>query len=145
MKKYVFGYGSLINMKYSKQLNKKNNRIIIPVVIKNLQRYLILCNNKNQYFGVYDNPNYHTNGILIEVDDNELIKLDNRETYYNRYTVNNNRVIYKYTDNKLNDDDIIYIYYPTNHNTIKTIYNNSEQVKNYIIICFSGCTVQFLI
>lgn len=87
MKKYVFGYGSLINMKYSKQLNKKNNRIIIPVVITNLQRHLILCNNKNQYFGVYDNPNYNTNGILIEVDDDELIKLDNRETYYNRYTV----------------------------------------------------------
>jgi len=139
MKKYVFGYGSLINLKYSKELNKKNNRIIIPVIIKNLERHLILCNSKNQYFGVYDNNNYNTNGILIEVDDDELIKLDKRETYYKRYKINNDRAIYKYIDYNLNDDDIIYVYYPTSHNTVKTIYNKSEQIKNYMIICLSGC------
>ena len=67
MKIYIFAYGSLINFKYSKELNLNNNRIIIPVLINNLQRHWIYCKNNKKYLGVYHKNNYKTNGLLFDV------------------------------------------------------------------------------
>ena len=39
MVNYIFAYGSLINMKYRKELDNKDNRIIIPVSMNKIQIY----------------------------------------------------------------------------------------------------------
>ena len=54
MVNYIFAYGSLINMKYSKELNKNDNRIIIPVNIDKIQRHWIYCKNGKTYLSHYE-------------------------------------------------------------------------------------------
>jgi len=135
---YIFGYGSLINTKYVKEL-KNISRNRIPVYINNLLRHWILCSNNGQYFGVYDKNNYKTNGILLEVDQEELIKLDKREKYYTRHILNHDRIIYYNDDNIIDVNDIVYIYYPHKTRAIKTMYKKNKQSENYLIKCLSGC------
>lgn len=138
MTKYIFAYGSLMNMKYNKELNKNKERKKIPIIIQNLQRHWILCNNNKIYLGIYDKVNFITNGLLIEVTDDEIERLDKRERFYNRKEINKDRINFYY-DDILNIDDIIYGYYP-NNKTTKTIYDKKNpQCLNYLYICLSGC------
>jgi hypothetical protein len=132
MKQYIFGYGSIINYKSIEQLDRNYKRLIIPVLISDLERQFILTKMNNQYFGVYDKLNSLTNGILLEVNSEELKKVDKREKYYKRELLNNNRINFIYQNFKLSKDDKVYIYYPLENLTKKTRYIKSEQISNYI-------------
>jgi hypothetical protein len=132
MKQYIFGYGSIINYKSIEQLDRNYKRLIIPVLISDLERQFILTKMNNQYFGVYDKLNSLTNGILLEVNSEELKKVDKREKYYKRELLNNNRINFIYQNFKLSKDDKVYIYYPLYNLTKKTRYIKSEQISNYI-------------
>jgi hypothetical protein len=145
MKTYIFGYGSLINKKYSIELNDINKTKIIPVMVLNLERDYIVINNK-LYFGIKDNSNCFTNGVLINVSSDEIINFDMREKYYTRKILDKNRILFIYDKYKLSKDDIVYIYYPTNYDF--SSYIQTEQAKKYITICLEGCIdigKQFLI
>jgi len=149
MVNYIFGYGSLINMKYSKELNKNDNRIIIPVTINKLQRHWIYCKNDKIYLGIKHNDNSKTNGLIIEVSDDELKHFDKRERYYNRIKLNINQIEYNYPlnnlsnsllDGKLTESDNVFTYYPDKLKCMYYIFNKSnKQANNYLIICLSGC------
>ena len=148
--KYIFGYGSLMNRFNLKERNNIKNKDFIPVTILNLKRNLIEYNQFNQkhnqynlqYLGVKDKIGYITNGVLIQVEDDELERLDVREKFYVRKTIDASRIIFNYgCPIFFNKDDEVYTYY-TNYddfNITDTKYNKSEQTINYILICLKGC------
>ncbi len=156
MVNYIFAYGSLINMKYRQELDNKDNRIIIPVTINKIQRHWIYCKNDKIYAGIKHDEKSRTNGLLIEVSDEELIKLDKRERYYNRIKLDLNQIDYNYdlesrnlttkltptnlTYIKLSENDNLFTYYPDPLKSYYSLYNKSnKQAENYLIICLSGC------
>ncbi len=156
MVNYIFAYGSLINMKYSKELYKNDNRIIIPVTIDRIQRHWIYCKNSKTYLGIKHDDKSKTNGLIIEVSNEELIKLDERERYYNRIKLNINQIDYNYdlstrnlttklpptnlTYTKLTENDNLFTYYPDPLKSYYSIYNKlNKQADNYLTICLSGC------
>ena len=121
---YLFVYGSLINthQKYKH----------IPVVVKDLQRHWILCINNKRYFGIYDEPGYLCNGLLIKINTDELLKLDKREEYYIRKEINKDRFNIR---GDLLDDVVIYTYYPNISMSIKSYFDNkSKQCLKYLYI-----------
>ncbi len=138
MKQYIFGYGSIINYKNIKELEKNNSRSIIPVLVTNLERQLILTNSNFQYFGVYDSVNKFTNGVLLEVNNEELKRLDKREKYYKRELLNKNRIKFIYEKFKLSQDDLVYIFYPIDTLVKKTKYKKNYQIKEYIKLILIG-------
>jgi hypothetical protein len=147
MVNYIFAYGSLINMKYSKELDKNDNRIIIPVNINKIQRHWIYCKNGKTYLGIKHDDKSKTNGLIIQVSNDELKRLDLREKYYNRIKINTNQIEYNYdlnriniTYDKLTESDNLFTYYPDKLKSIYYIFNKSnEQANNYLTICLSGC------
>ncbi len=156
MVNYIFAYGSLINMKYRQELYKNDNRIIIPVTINKIQRHWIYCKNGKIYLGIKNDDKSKTNGLIIEVSDKELERLDKRERYYNRIKLNPNQIDYNYdlstrnlttnlnptnlTYTTLTQNDNLFTYYPDPLKSIYSIYNkSSEQCNNYLTICLSGC------
>ena len=122
MVNYIFAYGSLINMKYRKELDKKENRIIIPVTINKIQRHWIYCKNSKIYLGIKHDNKSKTNGLIIEVSDDELNRLDTRERYYNRIKLNPNDIDYNYDlstrdlTTKLNPTNLTYTTLTENDN-----------------------------
>jgi gamma-glutamylcyclotransferase (GGCT)/AIG2-like uncharacterized protein YtfP len=142
MVNYIFAYGSLINMKYNKQLDKNDNRIVIPVTIHKVQRHWIYCKNTKTYLGIRYDDNSKTNGLILEVSDDELDKLDIRERYYNRIKLNLNQIEYNYNFNSkiLTELDNLFTYYPDPLKSMYYIFNKSnDQANNYLTICLSGC------
>lgn len=148
--KYIFGYGSLINRSTLKELNNIKMKNLIPVTILNLQRNLIETSTRinklnYQYFGIHDKIGSTTNGVLIQVEDDELERLDLREKIYLRKIIDKSRIIFNYGHPIFfNKDDIVFAYY-TNYNdtniniNIKVAkYNKSEQTKKYILSCLKG-------
>jgi hypothetical protein len=156
MVNYIFAYGSLINMKYSKELDKNDNRIIIPVTINKIQRHWIYCKNKKIYLGIKHDDKSNTNGLIIEVSNTELSRIDIRERYYNRIKLNLNQIEYIYqlntrnlttnlnpanlTYTKLTEMDNLFTYYPDPLKSMYYVFNkSSEQCQQYLTICLSGC------
>lgn len=140
---YIFGYGSIINFKYVSQLkNKKRNNF--PIKLNNHIRHWIYTSSEKVYLGLYynssDNSAHKTNGILIEVDSDELNLLDKREKYYIRKEINKNDIIQSYENVHLNQNDKIYAYYSDPLKSVKYIFDfNSVQQKKYLYNVLSGC------
>ncbi len=137
MKQYVFGYGSMINYKNINQIDIINKRGI-PVLVTDLERQFILTDKNSQYFGVYDSPNKFTNGVLLEINQEELKRLDKREKYYKKELLNKNRIKFIYENFKLSQDDLVYIFYPIDTLVKKTKYIKNDQIKEYIKLILIG-------
>jgi hypothetical protein len=60
---YLFGYGSIINIKNIKEINRKIE--YYPVTINNMMRGLITCGNNNLYLGAIDYFMKECNGIIF--------------------------------------------------------------------------------
>jgi hypothetical protein len=143
--KYIFGYGSLMNRSSLKELNNVKNKNLIPVSILNLQRHLIQSNQSNsQYFSIEDKIGSITNGVIIQVTDDELKRLDLREKFYLRKKISIKRIKFNYGyDISFNKDDTVYAYYTSHDDLLRILrkakYNKSEHTKKYIITCLKGC------
>jgi cation transport regulator ChaC len=95
---YVFGYGSLINMKKNKhQIENPVVRKICPVVVKDLKRYFnVLGNGNDRLLGVKDMPNSVCNGIIYRVSEAELERLIAREKHYTPKILERQRIMFSY-------------------------------------------------
>ncbi len=92
---YVFGYGSLINMKKNTQLNHPKK--ICPVIITGLKRTLNVAGKSSRLFGVKNVKNKATcNGILFKVNETELSNLLRREKLYEMKELAQSRVQFVY-------------------------------------------------
>lgn len=137
---YIFGYGSIINLKYVKQIDQKIKRNVFPILLNNHLRHWMYTSSKKTYVGLYKELNKKTNGILVEVTEKELHLLDKREKYYIRKEINKDDIIKKYGSVELNQYDIIYTYYSDPSKSIKSIFDfNSIQMKDYLFNILSGC------
>jgi cation transport regulator ChaC len=83
MPTYVFGYGSLINMKTNKELALQNKKIW-PVMVSGLKRMLNVSGplSKHLVFDVKNAKKHSCNGVLFEVSEQELASLVKREKLY---------------------------------------------------------------
>ena len=117
MKKYIFGYGSLVNNE-SRFITLKRHTESIKAIIDSSFGYVRKWNYYNQdkniialglekhIFGS------NINGILFDVYDNEIDLLDKREIGYEKITIPPNYINVLAKDKLLDIDSIIYTYIP---------------------------------
>ncbi len=143
MNKYMFGYGSLINMDENFELIGHSTRQVHPVKIKKLSREWNihgLLPSGQTFLGVnYDEKSW-CNGILFCVSDEEIKTLDSREKYYTKKDIEKSNIIF-YDDKQSSILDKIdkIIYYHTD-----PIYEGRPCIMypvsmEYIKICIDGC------
>ena len=110
-----------------------------------------MIKNKKIYLGIKHDDKSNTNGLIIEVSDTELSRIDLRETYYNRIKLNSNQIEYNYQLNtrnlttnlnpanltyaKLTDVDNLFTYYPDPLKSMYYVFNkSSKQCQQYLTI-----------
>lgn len=122
-KKYIFGYGSLMSPNEIRYTLGRPVEVIYPVRLRGwLRDWSVVCvNNSPRQYSLVETglkPEYvaalnirlplagevasHPNGVLFEVNDSDIAKMDQREKHYRRLEVND------YIDNP--PDGIIYAY-----------------------------------
>jgi cation transport regulator ChaC len=132
MKKYIFGYGSLVNNE-SRFLTLKRHTEPIKVVLDSSSGYVRKWNYYNKEKNIIAlglekqiTGNY-VNGILFDVYDDEITLLDKREIGYEKITILPS-YINILSKNKLQnmDNSIIYTYIPTMD---YKLYNNIDYIS----------------
>ena len=140
MKKYIFGYGSLVNNRSRNTTLKRNSESFTTIINKDfgyIRKWNYYDKNINKIaLGLEKNINGdYINGILFNVEESELVELDKREIGYERIIIPN-----KYIDSHnliLSEKVIIYTYIPTENFKIKEINKNKDN-KKYLNICCDG-------
>ena len=145
MKKYIFGYGSLVNNE-SRFLTIKRYTEPIKVVIDSSFGYVRKWNYYNKDKNIIalglekQNNGDYVNGILFDVYDDEISLLDKREIGYKKITIQPNFINILSKDKLQNmDNSIVYTYIPTTNfiidpnNIIKNKLN-----KVYLNKCSKG-------
>lgn len=131
MKKYIFGYGSLVNNE-SRFLTLKRHTETIKVILDNSFGYVRKWNYYNKEKNivalglekhVFGN---NINGILFDVNDNDIALLDKREIGYEKITIPPNFINILSKDKTLNIDSIIYTYIPKKD---YILYNNIDCIS----------------
>ena len=140
MPTFIFGHGSLINMKHTYEIYDSYSRAFAPVCVNNIKRSFNVCGDGVTYLGITRTPNYKCNGIVFEVDEKELAKLDMRERFYMRKQIDIDDIdfIRNISISLLKGEDIVYAYFPKYNET----HFPSEifQINiDYIDICVRGC------
>lgn len=117
-KNYVFGYGSIINLKSANKTTKAKN--LKPKTIFGFSReWNINIEGVNQTaLGIIKKKGSKCNGVLVEVDD--LKEMDKREIGYNRVLV----------------EDNIWVYIPKKTNKATKDY---PIVQSYVDVVLEGC------
>jgi hypothetical protein len=139
---YIFGYGSLINMKENtNELTNPLRKKITPVEVTGLQRSLNVFN-KHRLLGVKDVKNKMCNGILFKVTQKELANLIEREKLYTPKLIEPERILFSYKKQiKFKPDDQIICFYPQAKNVLKKkdIDTTTIPVRpKYLTICLEG-------
>jgi len=142
---YVFGYGSLINMRENKELSVKNKQKICPVMVSGLKRSFNVSSTGGKYkvLGVKNNSDTkkQCNGILIEITDSEeLAKLIKREKNYTPRQLALERISFPYIKHlSLTKADQIICFYPQAKYTLKKKEASELKIKpKYLQICLAG-------
>ena len=142
---YVFGYGSLINMRDNKLLFLKNKRKICPIMVSGLKRSFNVSSTGGKYkvLGVKESTdkNKQCNGILIEITDSEeLAKLIKREKNYTPRQLTPERLSFPYKKYlSLNNTDQVICFYPQTKYILKK--KEAAEIKirpKYLQICLEG-------
>ena len=108
---YIFGYGSLINIKTIAELDKTQKRTTCPVNISNLQRSWCVHGKSQTYLGIKDTCKFSCNGLLLSVSPTELYDLCNREEFYTLKEIDKSRIKFVYGKTINLDNDKIYSFY----------------------------------
>jgi len=140
MKKYIFGYGSLVNNRSRNTTLKRNSESIITTIHKDfgyIRKWNYYDKNINKIaLGLEKNINGdYINGIIFNVEEDELVELDQREIGYERIIIPNKFV--NCNEIILSEEIIIYTYIPTEKFKIKEINKNKDN-KKYLNICCDG-------
>jgi hypothetical protein len=146
MPTYVFGFGSLINMKANKELDLTNKKIC-PVMVSGLKRMLNVSGplSKHRVFGVKNAKKQSCNGVLFAVSDQELASLVKREKLYEMKRLRPAQIHFPYTKDpfQLMADDQIICFYPQTQNRLPKNRLQTKPISNaYLTICLEGA-VQF--
>jgi len=135
---YLFGYGSLINMKENKELTESKKSW--PVRMNGLKRSLNVEGKNHLVFGVKDVKTSHCNGILFKVSPIELARLEEREKLYTIKRIDKKRVEFPYKKTlQLKPADQIICFYPrAKYVLTKKETATKPSSQNYSRICCTG-------
>lgn len=144
---YVFGYGSLINVKTCKELYQIKNRIICPVTVSGMKRSFCVSSNGGKYkvLGVRESKKNDCNGLLIKMNSaEELANLFKREKNYIAKPLDQVRILFNYKKQlTLTAADQIICFYPLKKYLLTK--KNAETIKikpNYLNTCLEGASEQ---
>ena len=143
---YIFGYGSLINMKENaNQIKNPLKRKIVPVTVHGLKRQFNVSSQGGEYkvLGVKDTKDTKVkcNGILIKLRSaEEMAKLLDREKNYQPKWLDHKRLSFDYKKQlALNADDQIICFYPKAKYTLTKKAAEQLPIRpNYLNICLEG-------
>jgi hypothetical protein len=140
MKIYILGYGSLVNDRSRFITLKRNSESIMSTIHKDfgyIRKWNYYNKNINKIaLGLEKHINGdYINGIIFNVDDNELKDLDEREIGYKRIIVPNKFI--NCNDLVLTEEMCVYTYIPTDKFKIKEINKNRDNLK-YLHLCCDG-------
>jgi len=138
MRHYLFGYGSLINR--SSRLATGQTGEAFPVRVKGLHRSWCVVAPEMNFtgLGVMKNPVSTCNGVLVQIDENELAAFDEREIIgsnynYDRLLIPNNQI---QSHSNLGSNIKIWSY-------IVKVPKNSDLkypiVQSYVDVILGGC------
>lgn len=91
---YLFGYGALVNLAEIKEFEKKKRAC--PVMVNGLKRSLNVSGQKHCVFGVKTAKSAKCNGLLIKINEMELVKLEQREKLYTLKPLAKERIDFAY-------------------------------------------------
>jgi hypothetical protein len=146
MKKYIFGYGSLVNNE-SRFLTIKRQTEPIKVIIDRSFGYIRKWNYYNKDKNIIalglekHNIGSKINGILFDIYDNEISLLDKREIGYKKIIIPSNFINILSNDKLKNlDNSIIYTYIPTKDFLLDNYKNINKNKLNQIYLnkCCNG-------
>lgn len=144
MKDYIFGYGSLIE-KESRLRTTPKAKVVFPVKVNGFKRGWFARTGveglSTTFLGCVEDDNCHTNGVIYEVDEEELKLTDIRERGYERLKIDSNNV--EDFSAQIGKSANIWIY--ANQFENKEIPNSNLPckefpiVQSYVDMCISGC------
>lgn len=142
---YIFGYGSLINMKENKELKFIKRRIICPVMVNGLKRAFNVSSSNYKVLGVKDTKDIQKkcNGILIKIDNaEEFAKILQREANYTPKELDLSRISFPYKKKiTLHSDDKVLCFYPKSKFTLTQKNSKELDIRpEYLNICLTGAS-----
>ncbi len=143
MDKYIFGYGSLINLdSLAKTIERKVSKSeIIPTILFGYSRIWnykakvfsenLIKNIDAVYLNLMESKNKQVNGIIFKISDIELEKLKIREKHYTLVNISDKT--------NLKEKYKIYTFICYNENYIAKPTSESYVFQKYIDIVYKGC------
>lgn len=144
MKNYIFGYGSLIERE-SRLRTTPNAKAVFPVQVNGFKRGWFARTNVSglttTFLGCVEDLGSHTNGVIYEVNENDLLETDKRERGYERIKINF-KDIEDYSS-QLDRSATVWIYANkfTNDKIPESNFPSKDFpiVQSYVDICLNGC------
>lgn len=144
MKNYILGYGSLIEEE-SRLRTTPKSKVAFPVKVKGFKRGWFARTGTHglstTFLGVVYDLDSYVNGVIYEIDEEDLGLIDQREKGYKRAAINIDNI--ECYSGQLDSNSNIWIY--TNQfseNRIPASQLPSKQypiVQSYVDICINGC------
>lgn len=144
MKDFIFGYGSLME-KESRQRTTPDVKKVYPVKVKGFQRGWFgrtgTVSLSTTFLGCVKNDEDSTNGVIYQVNKNDIQALDKREQGYERVKIRLSDI--KDYSGVLNEDCQVWIYANVfKDNIIPEEFLPSKKfpiVQSYVDMCIEGC------
>lgn len=140
MRTFIIGYGSLINRS---SLNRTLPIVkdIEPVYLNNYKRSWNALEDQTvslstTYVGIEKSPDSVVNGIIFEIPEELLGKLDSREFLYYREKVDLHEIDFLSNKFNITENDNTWIYVTKNP---KKPNEKSPIIQSYVDVCLSGC------
>lgn len=130
---YLFGYGSLISTNSRSKTGITSQAT--PCIIQGYKRSWTqpIPSDKVLALEVIAMANFSCNGVLIPINDSELVNFDLREKGYLRVKVDINSIE---TNLQLSENDTVWIYVNNKQADIKASY---RIIQSYVDVILSGC------
>lgn len=132
MNQYIFGYGSLMNSA-SRKLTGQTSEAI-PATVDGLRRYWGKVGDNNTLSPlVVSQGQGKVNGVILQINDQELHEFDRRENGYQRIPLEHTCITSQLT---LSTNDIVWIYTKDHSEPPCTL---SPIMQTYVDTVLSGC------
>ena len=144
MRNFIFGYGSLVETN-SRIRTSTDSKLAYPVEISGLQRgwwaRVPVSGLSTTFLGCALSDSNIVNGVIFNVNQSDLIKLDKREEGYQRILLDNNAI--KDYCNVLRKEDKVWVYINRDFGQKDFLGKNIPDkefpiVQSYVDICING-------
>ncbi len=140
IQKYIFGYGSLIQIE-SRTRTVPKAFAAAPAIVKGISRGWYYQSDSASwnptYLGAVVDQNATTNGVIYPVTDDELVANDAREADYQRILIPRSNI--KLLDGRSEAAEGEYYFYANKPNSERRANEKHPIVQSYVDICVDGC------